>query len=216
MLLSRVMPAFDAIRAEHRVINGSLAAVYDAAVATDFLDAVRLHPIVRLLFTLRSAGGRVACAIRRRPFEQPPEPASLVVNDMPLRGEWVRIAVDPPFEFVFGAIGRFWAGETIWRQIDGSEFGSFNESGFAKIGCRLAVRPLGHGRTLLTYEARTLATDEASRRAFLRYWRVVSPFVGFIMRATLAVIARNVAAGVRPAPVRRSAITAHAVSGRAM
>ena len=45
----------------------------------------------------------------------------------------------------------------------------------------------------LTYEARTAATDAASRRGFQRYWRVVAPFVGIVMRAQLSVIARNVA-----------------------
>jgi hypothetical protein len=41
---------------------------------------------------------------------------------------------------------------------------------------------------LAANEARTLATDDPSRCSFVRYWREVSPFVGFIMRSMLRVI----------------------------
>jgi hypothetical protein len=51
------------------------------------------------------------------------------------------------------------------------------------------LRPYGDRRTLLSYEARTHATDEAARRGFLRYWRVVSPGVGIVLRGTLVYIA---------------------------
>ena len=53
---------------------------------------------------------------------------------------------------------------------------------------RLPLRPYGDHRTLLTYEARTQATDDAARNAFLRYWRVVTPGVGIVMRAALALM----------------------------
>jgi hypothetical protein len=44
---------------------------------------------------------------------------------------------------------------------------------------------------LLSYEARTQATDETASRAFLRYWTLVSPRVGAVMRSLLALIARE-------------------------
>ncbi len=43
----------------------------------------------------------------------------------------------------------------------------------------------------LTYEARTQAVDEDARRGFLRYWRLVSPGAGLVMRAQLAVVAEH-------------------------
>jgi hypothetical protein len=48
-------------------------------------------------------------------------------------------------------------------------------------------------RTLVSYEARTRASDVAARQAFWRYWRVASPFVGRVMRAQLAVVEREAA-----------------------
>jgi hypothetical protein len=90
-----------------------------------------------------------------------------------------------------GAIGRFWGGETAWVQIDAPEFQSFDRPRNAKIACNISLRPYGDRRTLTTYEARTRATDEAARRAFLCYWTFVSPGVGIVMRSTLSVISQE-------------------------
>ena len=89
-------------------------------------------------------------------------------------------------------IGRFWAGETAWKEIDASAFASFESPGYARIACNLSLRPYGDRRTLLSYDARTQATDEAAGRSFLRYWRLVAPGVGIVMRSTLALIAGHV------------------------
>lgn len=111
---------------------------------------------------------------------------------MPEHGDWVRLGEDPPNEFTFGLIGRFWAGTTAFEQIDASAFRSFDSPGYAKISASLSLlRPYGDRRTLLSYEARTQATDETARRAFLRYWTLVSPGVGVVMRSLLALVAQE-------------------------
>jgi hypothetical protein len=189
MLLDTSMPEFDATRIEHRVIDGRPDEVYEAAVHVDFLNAIRRSPIVRGLFALRTAAERVAATVRRSHVVARAEPAALRLAEMPEHGVWVRLGHDPPNEFVFGAIGRFWAGATIFEQIDASAFTTFDIPGYAKIAAGLSVRSYGGQRTVLTYEARTQATDEASRRAFLRYWTLVSPSVGVVMRSLLTVIA---------------------------
>jgi hypothetical protein len=165
-------------------------------VHADFIDAVRRSRTVRGLFALRAAGERMAAAARRSPPVNHPELAALRLADLPQHGDWVRLGEDSPNEFAFGAIGRFWGGETTWRQIDSSEFTSFESPGYAKIVADLSLRSFGRDRTLLSYEARTQATDAAARRAFLRYWTLVSPGVGVVMRSALAVIAQQ---GRRPA-----------------
>jgi hypothetical protein len=191
MLLDSLMPEFDATRIEHRVIAGPPADVYEVAIHADFLDAVRRRPIVRGLFALRAAGERVAATARRSRVASPPEPAALRLAEMPEHGDWVRLGEDPPNEFAFGVIGRFWGGKTIWEQIDSSAFASFDRPGYAKIAANLSLRSYGDHRTLLSYEARTQATTETARRAFLRYWTLVSPGVGVVMRSTLALIAEE-------------------------
>jgi hypothetical protein len=191
VLLDDLMPEFDATRLEHRVIDGSAPEVYEAVVHADFLDAVRRSRTVRGLFALRAAGERVAAAARRSPLVNPPTPTALRLTDLPEHGDWVRLGEDPPNEFAFGVIGRFWGGATTWKQIDSSAFTSFGDPGYAKIVADLYLRSYGRHRTLLSYEARTQATDEAARRAFLRYWTLVSPAVGVVMRSALAVIAQE-------------------------
>jgi Fe2+ or Zn2+ uptake regulation protein len=49
----------------------------------------------------------------------------MCLADLVRRGERVQLADDPPHEFVFGVIERFWAGETRWAQIDAAAFSSF-------------------------------------------------------------------------------------------
>jgi hypothetical protein len=192
--LDKQMPDWDVTRIERRVIDATPEKVFDAALNTDFVDAVRHSRGVQVLFAMRAVAERVATAVRRRPPVRAAA-ATLRVGALPLRGEWVTLGQDWPNEIAFGAIGRFWAGETKWLISDASVFGSFEQPGFAKIACHFAFRRLGDGRTLVTYEARTKATDATSRRAFLRYWHLVSPFVGVVMRSMLATIDRNVVRG---------------------
>ncbi len=52
----------------------------------------------------------------------------------------------------------------------------------------MVVHPYGAGRSLLTYEARTACTDRAATKRFARYWTLVSPGVGIVMRAALQAI----------------------------
>jgi hypothetical protein len=191
MLLDRLMPEFDATRIEHRVIDGSAAEVYEAAIHADFVDAMRRSRMVRGLFALRSAVEYVATTARGSLAVKPAE-VTLRLAELPEHGDWVRLGVDPPNEFAFGVVGRFWGGETTFEQIDASAFTSFDRPGYAKIAASLSLRSYGGQRTLLSYEARTQATDEAARRAFLRYWTVVSPGVGVVMRSLLALIAQEV------------------------
>jgi len=185
MLLDDVMPAWDATRREHRIVDAQPRAVYSAALHADFLDAIRGNPGAKVMFAVRSAFEWVVSGGKA---EAQPEPEHLRLNGMGTRGDWVLLGEDRPNEIAFGVVGRFWGGETVWEQIEAADFATFDRPGFAKIGCSVSLRPYGEGRTLLSYEARTLATDDASRRSFLRYWRVVSPFVGYIMRSMLRVI----------------------------
>jgi hypothetical protein len=190
MLLDSLMPEFDATRIEHRVIEGSLADVYEAAIHADFVDAVRRSRIVGGLFALRAAAERVVATARGLQVVSPTELA-LRLAELPEHGDWVRLGADPPNEFAFGVVGRFWGGETTFEQIDSSAFTSFDSPGYAKIAASLSLRSYGDQRTVLSYEARTHATDEVARRAFLRYWTLVSPGVGVVMRSLLALIAQE-------------------------
>lgn len=189
MLIEQALPTFDAARTEHRIVAGDLTAVYDAVLHADFMRAWRESPAVRVLFGARSLAERTASAARRRRAAEPPPPASLRLADLTAHGEWVRLGEDPPHEIAFGAIGRFWGGETVWEEIDAADFGTFDRPGYARIACNFSVRPYGTRHALVSYECRTRATDADARRAFLRYWRPLSPFIGVVLRAQLGVVA---------------------------
>lgn len=194
MLIDRLAPNADGVRTEHAIVAGAPDAVYPCVVEADFVRAVNENRAVRSLVALRSGAERVLAAVRgREPVASPPADV-LRLRDLPDEGEWVLLGEDRPAEIAFGAIGRFWGGETSWEPIRSADFELFNRPGFAKIACAFSLRRYGAARTLLSYEARTTAIGEEARRGFCRYWRVVSPFVGVVMRSQLRVIARDAAA----------------------
>lgn len=69
---------------------------------------------------------------------------------------------------------------------------AFDEPGWGKIACSISALPYGAHRSLLTYECRVTTTDAESTRRFRRYWWAVRPFVGHVMRATVATIDQRV------------------------
>jgi hypothetical protein len=191
------MPSSDAARADHRIVDAPVSATFEAALSADLTRAPEVVPAVKALFAAHEAGERAVSALRGRPFSMP-EMGELRLGGLPDHGAWVRLGVDAPHEIAFGAIGRFWAGETQWREIDAADFATFAEPGFARVAANLSFRPYGAERTLVSYECRTQATDPGSRRAFLRYWRPLSGFIGVVMRAGLAVVADEAARRAAP------------------
>lgn len=185
LLLERLLPSFDATAVVHRLIDGEIDAVREAVLETDMLDIPRSNPAVRTLFAARGAGERLVNGLLGRPTPEAVVPDSMRLSDLGETGDWVRLGADPPHEFAFGAIGRFWGGETVWEQIDAAEFATFARPGYAKIVCEISLRAYGSGQTLVSYEARTLALDDDSRATLLRYWRLVNPGVRVVMQAFL-------------------------------
>ena len=192
MLLDRLMPRYDATRVDHRVVDGSPDRVYQAALHANFAEAFTDSRLARALVAVRSLIERGVGVLGPGPAERERSPVTdMTLAGMTSRGQYVLLGEDPPREIAFGMIGRFWAGETRWEEFDASEFESVTRPGLARIACNLSLRPYGAGRTLVSYETRTQATDERARRAFLRYWRVAGPLAGVVLRAQLGVIART-------------------------
>jgi hypothetical protein len=188
MLLDSFMLKFDATRIEHRVIDARPADVYEAAIHSDLTGVLLRSHVVSAFFGLRAAGERLVSMASGSQQAAPPENGSMRLSELPDRGGWIRLGDDSPREFVFGAVGRFWAGQTSWADVVSHDFVAFGEPGYARIAANLSVRSYGDRRALLSYEARTQATDDAARRAFMRYWRLVSPGAGVVMRSALALI----------------------------
>jgi hypothetical protein len=191
MLLDELIGEPDATRIEHRVIDGDLATVYAAVLAADFMRAWKDNPAVRALFAARASAESIISRVSGHDISAPEFGDSLRLADMTEHGQWVKLGERPPDEIAFGAIGRFWSGETAFEEIDAAGFADESRPGLARIACNFSLRPYGAARTLVSYEARTKATDDDARRAFLRYWRAVSTGVGIVMRAQLGVVERE-------------------------
>ncbi|MDZ4270716.1 MAG: hypothetical protein U1D00_34455 [Mycobacterium sp.] len=198
LLIDSAMPTFDAGIAEHTVVAADPATTFAAARN---LDLLTVHsPLLDLSMWLRSLPARLSG------HAAPPLPRLVIDPEMGLEG-WTFLGEQPNREVAFGAVGRFWQPNIEWRDVSATDFGSFDEPGWGKIAANFSVLPYGTSATLLTYECRTVTTDPDSRRRFLRYWRLIRPFVGHILRATLAQIAVNAEAatarGMSPPRDRR-------------
>ena len=107
-----------------------------------------------------------------------------------LLGAGFVLLAERPDELVAGVIGRFWRADGGVRGVSREDFAAFREPGFAKGVLDFRVRGDGAG-ALLTTETRVWCTDEAARRSFGRYWRVVHPGSALIRREWLRAIRRR-------------------------
>ncbi|MFI6172477.1 hypothetical protein ACIBCN_37255 [Nocardia sp. NPDC051052] len=101
----------------------------------------------------------------------------------------------PDREIAFGAVGKFRQPDIEWRDVAQADFAGFAEPGW--IAANFSVERYGEHATLLSYQCRTVTTDPDSWQRFLRYWRLIRPFVAHIMRATIHTI-RNHAEAASP------------------
>lgn len=190
MLIDRYLPVFDVTRIEHTVIEAEPEKTYAAVRRLDFMQ-VRL-PGVRLLNWLRALPVRLI----RWLYQSEPlaSPRTLTLDDI-VRTDWVLLGEEPGVEIVVGAVGKFWKPVIEWQRVTAAGFAAFNRPGYAKLAANFSVRPYGAKRSLLSYEARTATTDAASRASFRRYWRIIEPFAGYLMKSALATIKADAESG---------------------
>jgi hypothetical protein len=196
VLIDDVLSDFDVTRVDTVVVRAPAEDVYRIARDIDLVEVVREDPLVGALFALRSIPDQVMRRLGRAPSA--PNVESMRLSDLGEEGEWIRLAEDPGREFVFGSAGRFWNGPIQWDRITPASFAGAPAPGTARIAANLAVHPYSRDRVLLTYEARTAASDQQARTGVLRYWRFLSPFIGVVLRSVLRAVKRRAEAGARP------------------
>jgi hypothetical protein len=135
--------------------------------ATEALRLVRelrfgSDPLVRALLRIRGvgSGGTVVDAFHRLGFE---------------------LLVDEPTQLVVGASGRPWSPR--------SRIGRLGDAGpgTVRVAADFRAEPTALGSRLTT-ETRIAAVDDAARRSFGRYWRVVGRFSALIRRRWLRAV----------------------------
>jgi len=208
MLIDELLPEFDATIIEHIVIDASPQVVYEAIREMDFMQ---IHsPLVDAAMAARDLPAKIGRKLGRRPAPGPPPAmrlADLFDDSAGANGleGFLALGEVPGRELVFGAIGKVWRPDIEWKPVVTDVFRDFAEPDYAKIAVGFSVRAYGTDRTLLSYEARTVGTDDAARRKFLRYWRMVRRFVHFVMRAAVVTV-KHLAEERVSAPPQRDTI----------
>ena len=119
-------------------------------------------------------------------------PARGSLWDKMVSGQFIDLGEIPGREIAAGVIGQMWklSGGQSPKVASPIEFAAFDALGYAKAAMGFAAQSTA-GRCELVTETRVWATDEASRRAFSRYWTVIRPGSGLIRRVWLGAAKRR-------------------------
>ena len=173
------------------MVDAGTEQTYRAVRALDPDQVGHRVPFMRLMGRLRELSARIAMLPRKA---TPPAPEALAGEEY--RDAFLLIGEKPGAEFVIGMIGKFMSPTQLeFRRFDPPEFAAFAEPGFGKVAVNFLVLPYGTGRSLLCTETRTATTDPASARRFRRYWAVIGPFAGYIMRHWLTLAKQHAEQG---------------------
>jgi hypothetical protein len=169
MLLDDFLPAWDIRKVHATDVEAPPAKVYQAVSRLDLGGS----PINQVLFLARGL----------------PAFRGVKLSDLMARG-FVLLGEDPPRELVLGLVARPWTLMGGIRRLDAEEFRGFDRPGYVRIGWNFVVSRRRRGSRLTT-ETRIRGTDEASRRKFRWYWRVIGPLSGVVRREALLLIKKD-------------------------
>ncbi len=158
-LIERFMPVADITERHETLVRAPADVVFD--VAQDFdLQSI---PLVRAIFWLRAKILGVA-EMPAHLFEK-----GLVAETTAMG--WRILAERPGRELVAGSVTQPWKGDVIFTPVEPDRFATCSEPDMVKIVWTLEAEPLGPALSRFRTETRVLATDEAARTKFGRYWR---------------------------------------------
>ena len=158
-LIDRFMPRADISERHETLVWAPADVVFEVARNFD-LQSI---PLIRAIFWLRAKMLGAATP-----------PASLfskgLVAETTAMG-WGILAERRWRELVVGSVTRPWEAEVVFTPVAPYRFASFSDPGIVKIAWTLEAEPIGPALTLFRTETRVLATDDAARTRFRRYWR---------------------------------------------
>jgi hypothetical protein len=178
LLLDRHLPRFEARSFSALIVDAGTEETYRAVRALDPDQVAAAIPFMRLMNQARALPAIIAArrhnggvtAAKEIPAQQAAQ-AFLVIDEQ------------PGVEFAVGMIGKFMSASQLeFRRFEPAEFAGFDEPGYGKVAVNFLVLRYGATRSLLCTETRTATTDLDSARRFRRYWTVIGPFAGYIMR----------------------------------
>lgn len=171
LLIDKYLPEFQFHKAHRVTVNAPPEKVYAAArglLTREMPMPVKCMLMMRMI-PARLAGNRETPIDDGRPF-----------LDQMCRSGFILLEEDKPREIVFGTIGQFWKLSPVMLTVENPPaFMEFNKPEFAKVAANLAVLSENGGVALFT-ETRIEVPDEAARRTFARYWKLISLGSGWI------------------------------------
>lgn len=175
--LDEFIPAPDVCERFTHEVDAPAAFVMDTAREFDMQSLPSVQAIFRLREVVTGSGH-----VNRAPRG--------LVTDM-LQLGWGLLRDDPGRVFVAGAICQPWQPQVRFRPIAPGAFLTHSEPDHVKIAWTLETTPLGDARCRFSHETRVVATDEAARVRFRRYWRWARVGIVAIRWIMLPAIARR-------------------------
>jgi hypothetical protein len=190
--MSTVLDAFipdpDVHKRHSILVRAPAAVVLNVARQFDMQSV----PLIRAIFNLRGRvlGARVLA-----------EPATLSPANL-LRMGWGTLAERPGHFFIAGAACQPWQANVVFTPISSGQFRTYVESDRVKIAWTLEAESLGAELTRFATETRAVATDDAARNKFRRYWRLFGIGIVAIRWLLLPAIRREAERRWRALPER--------------
>lgn len=182
--LDKFIPSYEVVERHHVRVAAPAAIAVAAACDMDLAQS----PIIRGIFKTREL-------ILGAKNEKARSPRTLLAWAKELG--WAVLAEIPDREVVLGAVTRPWDANPVFRPLPPQEFAGFREPGFAKIVWTLRADPINATESIARTETRVATTDQAARKAFRRYWSLVSPGVEVIRWLSLRLVQREAEGRVR-------------------
>ena len=180
MLLDEFMPVWDF---DERHQARAVATPQQAFEAAWTLD-MRASPLTCALLRMRELPYRLF----KKDWDS--KGFGYTLEDMVKLG-FLRLAHDPPREFVLGLVGRFWNTDFGIVQLDPQEFRGFSQDGYAKVASNFYFQPTPGGQTIISTETRVQCLGLAAKAGFRGYWTLIRPFSGFIRHEWLRVVRKE-------------------------
>jgi hypothetical protein len=160
-LLDEFIPACEVVERHHVRVAAPAAIALAAACDMDLAQS----PIIRAIFKTREL------ILGAQPDEVH-SPRTLLAWAKELG--WAVLAQIPDREVALGAVTRPWDANPVFRPLPPQEFAGFHEPGYAMIVWTLRADPINATESVARTETRVATTDQAARKAFRRYWSLVS------------------------------------------
>jgi hypothetical protein len=189
-LLDKFIPVYEVVERHHVHVAAPSAVALSAACDMDLSQSA----VIRGIFKGRELIlGSHPDSVRR--------PQTLLAWARELG--WALLAEIPDREVVLGAVTCPWLPNPVFQSIPAQEFASFHEPGHAKIVWTLRADPISATESVARTETRVVTTDQAARKAFRRYWSLVSPGVESIRWVSLRLVKREAERRARAAGQER-------------